>query len=838
MKERVRLLRTGLPAGSISTSASLALDSGWSLCSTPPGAAATPPDVPAEATWAAAVVPGTVASSVGPPGFDDHPNYDGFDWWYRVTSPAPAPGGGKTMLRLDGLATLAEVWFNDELVLESQNMFCAYEVDVTDLVQDENAIWIAFRSLEAALLEKRPRPRWKTKLVENQQLRWFRTTLLGRMPGWTPAIRPVGPWRDVRLETHMLIDLESLSVRSTLEDARGKVLVEARVLPIGEARLDRAALVVRDATHELTFQHTDSGWLISGAIVIPEPELWWPRTHGDPTLYEVHLLLSLGSEEVRVNCAPIGFRTIAADSSGGTVQFFVNDLPVFCRGACWTSNDIVSLAGDHQAMRRTLGLAADGHANMVRVGGTMVYESGEFYRECDRLGLLVWQDLMFANMDYPFDDDGFARTVEAEVSQQVSRLSQHPSIAAFCGGSEIEQQAAMFGAPEEVWLSDFLSRRVPELLEDVGADLPYWTSTPTGGALPFHVGSGIAHYFGVGAYRRPIHDARLSGVQFATECLGFSNVPEPSNLRQLTDTGPVPTHHPAWKAGVPRDVGAGWDFEDIRDHYLEVTYGVDAAGQRSEDPALYSRLSRVVTGRIMSRVFDEWRSPESGCTGGLVWFLKDLRPGAGWGLIDSDNRPKPAYHYLKRAWNPLRIAILDRGLDGCRVEVHNETAEDVSGLVRVRVFNGRSTVLAHTSIEVDVAKRDSWTGSAETLLGQFTDPTYSYRFGPPEHVVISASLETEDGVLDRATFWPDLGVDLPPVDFEATIDSDGAASVCSRGLAMDVRLDLKGWEPEVNYFDLLPDDEMSFRCSPHSAEHVPPRGSVEAINRPDGVRLR
>jgi beta-mannosidase len=129
--------------------------------------------------------------------------------------------------------------------------------------------------------------------------------------------------------------------------------------------------------------------------------------------------------------------------------------------------------------------------------------------------------------------------------------------------------------------------------------------------MPFHLSEGLSHYYGVGAYKRPPDDARFAGVKFSPECLGFSNVPEPGVLARLTPDGVVPPHHPAWKAGVPRDSGAGWDFEDVRDHWLEVLYGVDAVSLRSHDLERYHQLSRVVTGRIMARVFDEWRSPEN-----------------------------------------------------------------------------------------------------------------------------------------------------------------------------------------------------------------------------------
>ena len=147
---------------------------------------------------------------------------------------------------------------------------------------------------------------------------------------------------------------------------------------------------------------------------------------------------------------------------------------------------------------------------LTRVGGTMVYESDDFYRACDELGLLVWQDFMFARMDYP-QDQAFVSSVTTEATQQVHRLSRHPSVALYCGNSEVEQQAAMVGVPRDAWRSRLFSEVLPEICARWHPAAPYVPSTPSGGAMPFHADSGITHYYGVGAYLRPVADARRAG---------------------------------------------------------------------------------------------------------------------------------------------------------------------------------------------------------------------------------------------------------------------------------------------------------------------------------------
>src|SRR6185503_5137738 len=204
---------------------------------------------------------------------------------------------------------------------------------------------------------------------------------------------------------------------------------------------------------------------------------------------------------------------------------------------------------------------------------------------CDRLGVMVWQDFMFANMDYP-EDAAFVAGVEAEARQQLARWVGRPSLTVLCGDSEGEQQAAMWGAPAADWNRPLFRHVLPAAAAALCPDVPYWPSSASGGAFPHQPSAGSTSYYGVGAYLRPLDDARRSEVRFASECLGFANVPEEATLAPLAATagGPVRAHTPAWKAGVPRDLGAGWDFDNVRDHYVGRLFGVDAVDLRTTDP--------------------------------------------------------------------------------------------------------------------------------------------------------------------------------------------------------------------------------------------------------------
>ena len=432
----------------------------------------------------------------------------------------------------------------------------------------------------------------------------------------------------------------------------------------------------------------------------------------------------------------VGFRSIAIDKTDDSFGFNVNGTSVFCRGAVWTTTDIVTLGGSAKDYRAALTRVKDAGMNMLRIGGTMFYENDIFFDLCDELGILVWQDFMFANMDYPVDDEAFIRDVEAEVKGFLSRRQANPCIALFCGSSEVEQQAAMLGLSSESWSNRLFSELLPGWCKESHPDLSYIPSTPTGGDLPFQVNAGVAHYYGVGAYRRPPEDARRAEVRFASECLAFSNVPEPFAAKALL-VHAAPGQHPLWKERVPRDTGAEWDFEDVRDFYMARMFAVKPETLRSTDRERYLALARVTSGELMAGAFSEWRRAKSTCSGALVWFYRDLWPGAGWGLLDSSGIPKSAYYYLKRALQPISTFFSDEGLNGLRLHIINDSAQGFDVELDITIYRG-NTQVDTCHVQESIPARASRELHVEGCLKRFVDSTYAYRFGPPGHDLVIA----------------------------------------------------------------------------------------------------
>jgi beta-mannosidase len=809
------------------------LTEGWEVAGTCPGRVADIADL-ADLSWHAARVPGTAAAAVGADGRD----FDAQDWWFRCRFGAPRElRDVPSVLEFDGIATVGEVHLNGARVLGFNSMWEPHRVDVPGRLRDENELVIGCRALTPLLARRRrPAARWRTRVVNAGNLRWYRTMVFGRSPGFAPGPAPVGPWRPVRVVAADVAWERSLRVRPRLEGSDGVLGVE---LDVG-ARKVHAVVSVAGERAELT---PDDDGRLSAELTIPRVELWWPHTHGAPACHELTLEVD-GSPVVRRR---IGFRRLdfPVDILRDGLEVRVNGVPVFVRGAVWTPPDLIGMAPGEATLRSLLEQVRDAGMNMVRVVGTGAYEAPAFHDLCDELGIFVWQDLMFANLDYPGDDPEFRAVAVAEARTVLSGLAGRPSLAIVCGNSEVEQQPAMMGLDPELGRGELWDTVLAHEVAGSGADCAYVRSTPCGGTLPFHTDAGVTHYFGVSGYFRPVPDARRAEVRFASECLAFANVPDETEY---------PVHHPLAKAGVQRDagtgwdLGAGWDFDDVRDHYLHELYGVDPVQLRRSDHARYLALSRAVSGEVMGELMGEWRRAGSPCRGALVLWLKDMLPGAGLGVIDHRGRPKVAYHHLRRALGPVAVWTTDEGVSGVAIHVANDYAEPLRARLRLALYRDFEARLDEVTRPVELEPHSGLELSVEELLGRFIDAAWAYRFGPPAQDVIAVSLESRDEPhrLLSQTFRFPAGPPIAPqapeqlgIAATARAEPDDATvlDIESRRLAYGVRIHASGFAAEDDAFTVEPGGTRSVRLRPLPGAGRFAGASLTALNLAGEVRV-
>lgn len=806
----------------------------WACLATAPGAVDGPGGAALDdADWLVLSVPGTAAGALLTASLPIG-DLDQADWWFRTSF--THPGDGSWDLVLEGVATIADVWVNGVLLAHTVNMFRCYRLPLGTDLGDQTEVLLRCAALSPLLAaRRRPRPRWKAHLPADQALRWFRTSLIGRSPSWTPDVAPVGPWRPVSLRRRPTIDVERRRFGSHHDGVNGSITASFAVRPAAPTTSLTATLVVGEQRAQLQISRSDDGFTAAGSLLATGADPWWPATHGSPTLYPARLEVTADGDTQTIDLGRVGYRSVSFQRDDAPV-LRVNGVDVFCRGVCWTPPDVIGLGSDPAELRTMLEQVRSAGFNLVRVQGSMVYETDRFHELCDELGLLVWQDLMFATLDYPVDDEDFCEEVASEVTELCRRLQVHPSTAVVCGGSEVFQQSAMVGQFDPAQPDRLFGELLSALIAEQMPDVAYWPNSPDWTADSFSVDTGIAHYFGVGGYQRPLSDARTSGVRFASECLAFSCVPGDRTIADMAGKGQT-VGTASWKAGVPRDAGQAWDFEDVRDHYVAERFGVDPSRIRAVDPEHYLDLGRAAVAEVMAATFAEWRRPRSVCAGGIILSLRDLVDGAGFGLIDAYGRPKSTWFALRRVLQPVAVIFCDEGLNGLDVHLLNDGPDEIVGMLGITAHVGPNLVAAG-ELDCRVAPRSARSVRVEALLGGFRDIGWAYRFGPQSIDCVAATWHPEGGPSVHAVHLPggapmvrgDVGL---AATFEILADGRTELAITTAAPARCIFIETLG-QPSDDAFDLEPGRTTSVVLTdpgsrPISVRSVNGTGSVTAL---------
>jgi beta-mannosidase len=300
----------------------LHLTEGWEIANA---------SAPSEIRWSQASVPGTVAGHLRDSGAWNldtvAPRPDADEWWYRIRFAAePVPQGERVILGFDGLATLAQIHLNGQFLFDSTNMFHEHRFDVGTLLRAENELVIRFSPLDAFLNIRRRRPRWRTPMVQHQQLRWVRTSLLGRTPGWSPPAAAVGPWRPVWLERRRWLDIGEHRLRADVAGDGGRLSLSCAVSVFDGATLKCARLIATRNGRRAEANLNLHAARVAGELSLPQVDRWWPHTHGDPALYEVSLQLELSDSDgqertIDADFGRVGFRTCVSIGNRGASRY-------------------------------------------------------------------------------------------------------------------------------------------------------------------------------------------------------------------------------------------------------------------------------------------------------------------------------------------------------------------------------------------------------------------------------------------------------------------------------------------------------------------------------------
>jgi len=635
------------------------------------------------------------------------------DWEYEreIDVPESLRAHRRVVLRCEGLDTLATVRINDREVLRADNMFRVWEVDVKPfLIAGTNRISVRFDStipyLRARDAEMRV-PGWNIYHDDFYGRSYVRKMACAYGWDWGLIAPTAGIWRPMRIEGR---DGALTDLRIRQHHAPGSVTldVELEIDGAGDRvrmALDQAGLPTRQVEAEVR-----DGRAVA-RIELENPALWWPNGMGAQPLCDLSVVLLDEARELDRQHRRVGLRTIELvrrpDRFGESFRFRVNGRDIFCKGANWIPCDLFPSRIPDSTYRNLLTSAAESGMNMIRVWGGGFYEDERFYDLCDSLGLLVWQDFMFACAAYPAFDAGFMANVRAEADDNIRRLRHRACLALWCGNNEIEQGLVKWvdngwdnkAMPEGDYRRLF-DELLPARVRDLDGTTPYWPCsphTPGSNRKDFNDPSrGDAHAWSVWFGGEPIEAQRHWTFRFMSE-FGFQSFPELRTVESFTE--PEDRHLTSWVMDYHQRSGMGNQiiFKYLLDWFCP---------PKDLESALW--LTQLTQALCIQYAADHARRIQGRMDGLIYWQLNDLWPGATWSSIDVFGRWKALQFFARRFFEPVHVSLLE-SLRDSTVEVHvsNHRPGPAEVTVEWTLFDLEGTRLAEGSAPVSVASQSN-----------------------------------------------------------------------------------------------------------------------------------
>lgn len=626
------------------------------------------------------------------------------DWRYETTFVWDGAGAGSGPPVVDlvalGLDTVAVVRLNGTVIGETGNMHRSYRFPVAELLRTgANTLSVTFTGALTAA-EHAARTLGERPHVNRHPYNAIRKMACDYGWDWGPEIMTAGIWRPLYLQTWRRAGIDGVRPLVEFDGADGVVHTHVDLRWAGEATEPlRLEVSVGDA---VTTAHLPAGR--ESAVVevrVPEARRWWPRGYGDQPLYDVTVSLHDSGSVLDEWRSRIGFRTVAVDvtpdADGTPFTVLVNDRPVFAKGFNWIPGDCFPSRVTRKLYADRLEQACEANANLIRVWGGGIYESEDFYELCDELGLLVWQDFLFACAAYPEEEPLLAEVV-AEAREAVTRLSPHPSLALWNGGNEDVWGYHDWGWPEDLdghsWGWRYYTEVLPELLAELDPTRPYVPNSPYSFDPELHpneTAHGIKHIWDVWN-ELDYTEYRRHRPRFVAE-FGFQGPPTWATLVRAVHDEPLRPDSPAMTAHQKAEDGLDKLTRGLAAHV--------ATPQTFEDWHWATSLNQA---RAVAFGVEHLRSLAPFCMGAVVWQLNDVWPVVSWSAVDGDGRRKPLWHALRRAFADRLLTIQPRD-GGLALVAVNDCDEPWQGAVTVtrRTFDGSE--LARFDLELEVPAR-------------------------------------------------------------------------------------------------------------------------------------
>lgn len=612
------------------------------------------------------------------------------------------------LLRFQGLDTYAEVFLNGNRILNAENMFRTWEVDVGTQLKSENELKIYFHS--PIKKGKKELEKFPYGLPAGNDAGKIKVAPVVRKAAfhfgwdWGPRIVAMGIWRPIELISHDRARITEFQIKN--------IKIGPNRYTGREEAFITAEISLKADTEVLIKTWVGDSWVMGAGkpgknvvyYTIPDPELWWPNGLGQQKLYTLHC--QLGDGDGCLMTKKVGIRSAELinkkDSLGTSFYFKINKQPVFAKGANYIPQRHFTNSLTKLDYRKLLMEAAESGMNMIRVWGGGIYEEDYFYELCDSLGLMVWQDFMCANTMYPPDED-FTQNLLTEVEDNVKRLGHHPSIVHWCGNNEIDVAWHNWGWQKEHKIKKrhqrqlkenydaLFKERIPTLLYDLIPEANYSHTSPLSNwGTDENFNHSSMHYWGVFHGEDPFEDYGKNIGRFNSE-YGFQSFPNTNIMNSYFAPDSFDLNDPILAHRQKSYKGNRLIYKHIADYHPEPQSLVEL-----------SYLSQLTQARGISTAIQQHRMDRPRCMGSLYWQLNDCWPAVSWSSIDFDGQ-KRALQYQMRNNMADQTFFLDTLNDPPSLVLINDKMVDMDYTIKLEIKGEAFTSLSHQKHEGKVA---------------------------------------------------------------------------------------------------------------------------------------
>ena len=773
-----------------------------------------------ESEWMDAKVPGSVLSALLDNGRTEDPfwrtnEYAARDLFLKDYEFQTMFSVGEELLsqreiRLvcDGLDTVAQIFVNGIPVGTADNMHRVWRYDLKPVLTiGENTIRIVLASPIAYMTEKEKAcpeqiPFVSTGCMKGNEFIRKAHSMFGW--DWGPQLPDAGIWRDIRIEAYSDARLDDLLIRQ--KHGQGRVTVstevQAKIADDTQSYTAECVITAPDGTQFRTEQPLEQGRAELSAE-IESPQLWWPNGYGGQPLYRVDVTLKAGDAVCDFRSERIGLRTLTVstepDQWGREFCFMVNGVKIFAMGADYIPEDNILSRVTPERTDRLIRDCARANFNCIRVWGGGYYPDDFFYDSCDRYGILVWQDLMFACNAYVLTDE-FEKNIVAETRENIGRIRHHACLGLWCGNNELEIGWNGWPALEDLsprLRADYIKQFeyvLPKVVKEADPDTFFWPSSPSSGGCfddPNSADRGDVHCWDVWHGLKPFTDYRNDYFRFCSE-FGFQSFPDRKTVESFT----LPQDRNIFSKVMESHQKNGTANGKVL-FYLSENFRYP----KDFDSLLY--VSQILQAEAMRYGVEHWRRNRGRCMGSIYWQLNDCWPVASWASIDYFGRWKALHYAAKRFFSHQLATALD---EGSRISyyIHNEDRTAYEGTLRVAVRDRSFRTLFEESIPVrcealsaQKVKDYDFTSLTQAYGAEHIYTLYELTVGgrvvssgttlftPPKHFEFEKS-GYEVGVSDEGesfqitvkakTFCRDVGISFAKLD---AVLSDNYFSICS-----------------------------------------------------------